>query len=186
MKELIDLLRKNDPLKLSVVSEAADALEAQAKRIAELESEVQDLDELAKESMTLLDDVNYKGRYPEGIKVLLTRIAELEAQIALVAKQRPVVWMQSDHLNKFERMACGASMMLARCSFQQAQSDFKPLYAAPVPSDRDGERYRWLRNKSRGMSQIWCAIDDECNPTHWELKCADELDAAIDAAMEGK
>lgn len=99
-----------------------------------LEELLESLQGLAKR----LGHPEFKGELAELASMASARIATLEAQIAEAKGQGPVVWMQSDHLNKFERMACGASMMLARCSFKQAQEDWKPLYAAPVPSNRDG------------------------------------------------
>jgi len=49
---------------------------------------------------------------------------------AELAKRQPapVVWMQSNHLDKFEQHACGADSMLARCSHRQLQPDYVPLY----------------------------------------------------------
>jgi hypothetical protein len=43
-------------------------------------------------------------------------------------QQKPVVWMQSNHLDKFIHNACGADSMFAKCSVRQLQPDYKPLY----------------------------------------------------------
>jgi hypothetical protein len=51
-----------------------------------------------------------------------------------------------------------------------------------VPEDvvRDAARYRWIRGSETDIASV---IDKECSPGMWEYKAADELDAAIDAAM---
>lgn len=46
----------------------------------------------------------------------------------------------------------------------------------------DAVRYRWLRSKNVGPSQIE-KVSDDCNPPYFTLKCEGELDAAIDTAM---
>jgi Lar family restriction alleviation protein len=56
------------------------------------------------------------------------RSLKLETELAK-PQPAPVVWMQSNHLNKFEQHACGADSMLARCSHRQLQPDYVPLYS---------------------------------------------------------
>ena len=56
----------------------------------------------------------------------------------------------------------------------------REFYAGSV---RDAARYRWLRSNERGMANLSCVINDDCQPPYYELKCMKELDAAIDAAM---
>ncbi len=41
---------------------------------------------------------------------------------------KPVMWMQSDHLNKLVTKQCGSQAMLARVSDHKLQSDYQPLY----------------------------------------------------------
>ena len=63
----------------------------------------------------------------------------------------------------------------------------KPAPTPPVSEDRkDAERYRWLRSSSTGPSQIWELLSDDCQPPILTLKSMGDLDAAIDAAMDGK
>lgn len=49
---------------------------------------------------------------------------------------------------------------------------------------KDAERYCWLRDKNTGPSQIWELLSDDCQPPYQTLKCGDDLDVAIDAAMK--
>jgi len=52
---------------------------------------------------------------------------------------------------------------------------------------KDAERYQYLRRPDTGPAKLdslhnW--VNDDCNPPYRELKCGDDLDAAIDAAMQ--
>lgn len=68
-----------------------------------------------------LDALEYD--YPDRQGVINALSAELAKP-----EPDPVVWMQSNHLDKFEQHACGADSMLARCSHRQLQPDYVPLY----------------------------------------------------------
>jgi hypothetical protein len=48
---------------------------------------------------------------------------------------QPVVWMQSDHLNKFSQRQCGSQSMLARCADHKLMTDYVPLYTHTRPAD---------------------------------------------------
>ena len=78
---------------------------------------------------------------------------------------QPVVWMQSDHLNKFIRKFCGSASMLARCSDHQVMADYKPLYLHPPEDAKDAARFRW----SRDTQKLWTP---------------EEYVAIVDAAMK--
>ena len=58
--------------------------------------------------------------------VVHSTIAAFKAELAK-PEPEPIVWMQSTHLDKFEKHACGADSMLARCSHRQLQPDYVPL-----------------------------------------------------------
>ena len=68
-------------------------------------------------------------------------------------------------------------------------TSYIPLYTHPAPSDdvvRDAERYRWLAGYCRSTSEHWggrwsIIIDGPAPKTH---DSEDDLDAAIDAAMQ--
>lgn len=46
----------------------------------------------------------------------------------------------------------------------------------------DAERYQWLRSSATGDSTLWDAVTDYGG--QYSMKCMDELDEAIDAAMQ--
>lgn len=52
---------------------------------------------------------------------------------------------------------------------------------------KDAERYRFMRHPDTGPAKLdslhnW--VNDDCNPPYRELKYGDDLDAAIDTAMQ--
>lgn len=57
------------------------------------------------------------------------------------------------------------------------------LIAMLEESQKDAARYRWLRSENTGPSMIE-VVSDDCNPPSITLKCEEELDLAIDAAMQ--
>lgn len=57
------------------------------------------------------------------------------------------------------------------------------LRARCEKAEKDAARYRWLRSNERGMANLTHIINDACSPPYFELKCTEELDAAIDAAI---
>lgn len=73
------------------------------------------------------DGVN--GEHP------MTIASGLRAAIDEMEKQKPVLWMQSNHLNRLAMKHSGSEMMLARCSHRKAMSDFAPLYTNPLPTE---------------------------------------------------
>jgi hypothetical protein len=53
-------------------------------------------------------------------------------------------------------------------------------------AERDAARYRWLRSSSQGMGSLSLhhVIVNDYSPPYYELKHGEELDVAIDAALE--
>lgn len=67
------------------------------------------------------------------------------------------------------------------------KEDYVPKSAqAQQEVGKDAERYRWLRSPERGMSNLATVISDDFQPPYFELKCGEELDAAIDAITHPK
>lgn len=64
---------------------------------------------------------------------------------------------------------------------------FAELVAAPERDPelvRDAERYRWLRDPNNIANEISVLNDETPDSYYYTLKCGNELDAAIDAAIE--
>ena len=139
--------------------------------------------------------------FPWGKSTDYARAVEARIMEKL-AEQKPVVWMQSTHLKMFETQACGSSMMLAKCSLKQAQSDFIPLYLnPPVSKDKlDGrkgfslllEREQWgavidglILERDRSAQRK--AANSESTSDAREQMCVEVIkgiNAASDAAMK--
>jgi hypothetical protein len=62
---------------------------------------------------------------------------------------------------------------------QQAQAEFDALAA-------DAARYRWLRSAETGHCKVGRLFEVVGDGGQFSLKCTEELDAAIDAAMKGE
>lgn len=58
-----------------------------------------------------------------------------------------------------------------------------PLIERIKELEKNAARYSWLRSPERGMSNLVTVISDDFQPPFFELKCGEELDAAIDAAL---
>lgn len=50
--------------------------------------------------------------------------------------------------------------------------------------EKDAWRYRWMRSKATGDATLWESVMD--GEGLYSMKCEDELDQAIDTAMESK
>lgn len=160
MKDLIERLRGKNlgasccggPINKEEL-EAADLIEAQAARIAELEAD-------AHKAWGIVGEVSTAHS---------KTIAELEAQIAEAKGQKPWCWigLRSGAVTKNQQMG--------EVGWPAIGENAMPLFAAPVPSDMDGERYRYAKEHLRIGELHICAGGVEFD---------DWTDAAIDAAME--
>lgn len=61
-------------------------------------------------------------------------------------------------------------------------SDHDALLAERDALAKDAERYRWLRNPDQDVALV---LDKMVSSGVYEYRAGDELDAAIDAAMQG-
>lgn len=59
----------------------------------------------------------------------------------------------------------------------------RDLIAMLRESQKDAARYRWLRSENTNPAMIEI-VSDDCNPPSVTLKCGEELDSEIDAAMQ--
>lgn len=62
---------------------------------------------------------------------------------------------------------------------QKAQAEFDAMAA-------DAARYRWLRSAETGHCKVGKLFEVVGDGGQFSLKCTEELDAAIDAAMKGE
>ena len=60
--------------------------------------------------------------------------------------------------------------------------DYDALLAERDALAKDAERYRWLRNPDQDVALV---LDKMVSSGVYEYRAGDELDAAIDAAMQG-
>jgi len=96
-----------------------------------------DTEDMRGGSVSILPSQAIKGL--ETIAALKSSLAETPTLKEAMSRQgcekstqqgEPVVWMQSNHLDKFKHNACGSESMLARCSVRQLHPDYKPLYTS--------------------------------------------------------
>ena len=122
-----------------------------------------------------MPDAHVSDEKPFSDWIPLVRLSDAEAIIA--AKDAEI-----ERLSLYKNLAAEYGLSVF--------ADLAKQSAAPTPpvsEDRkDAERYRWLRSSSTGPSQIWELLSDDCQPPILTLKSMGDLDAAIDAAMEGK
>jgi hypothetical protein len=62
------------------------------------------------------------------------------------------------------------------------RADYDALLAERDALAKDAERYRWLRNPDQDVALV---LDKMVSSGVYEYRAGDELDAAIDAAMQG-
>lgn len=109
----------------------------------------------------------------------------------LAAKATPGEWAKTTNGLYYHSVETGDQVVIAAVKdesikeFLQAATPqaVSELIAMLREAQKDAARYQWLRSENTGPSMIEM-VSDDCNPPSITLKCEEELDSAIDAAMQ--
>ncbi len=66
---------------------------------------------------------------------LQVALARAHQAMAASARQKPALWIQSDHLTRMQHPKAGKEAHLFRLANYQIHPDFKPLYTSPPAQD---------------------------------------------------
>ena len=116
----------------------------------------------------------YEDAYQEEIDALLSKVAALEAELA-VARIGNLIAYGTSHPEMYKdayHLQLEAELRLMKDCAAEYDSKFEQLEAELAAARVDAERYRWLRDKCNSEAFLSALY----------FKYEDDFDAAIDAA----